>query len=87
LELEAGTLSLWPEKVFDNDEGRRENLLVDLPPAALSLFFRLKPNDVRLEESIDFRGPSLFAIGAAMLVGGYDFWGLFELWFWLGSWA
>lgn len=37
-----------------------------------SVFFRLKPNEVRRDDSMDGRGASA-SIGAFMLVGGYDF--------------
>lgn len=57
-ELGGGMLSLLPEKVFDKDDGKRENRLDGFAPPDWSVFFRLKPKEVRRDDSCDGRGAS-----------------------------
>ena len=66
-------LSRWEEKVFERDEGRRENRREDFPVSPELLVFLLeKPKDVRRLDSVLCLGAAMasFDIGPAMEVGG-----------------
>ena len=54
-----------------NDAGISEKRRDERWPLLLSVFFRENPNDVRREDSVDWRGVgSSLGIGCFMLVGG-----------------